>query len=128
MTAPTLRKRERIVSKKQLEALFDGGDSESLAAFPLRVVYHQTERSQGDAPAQILISVPKKRFKHAVDRNRVKRQIREAYRHHKQLLWEAIPEESQLSVAFIWLSDRHCPTDEVEERVVSLLRRISKKL
>lgn len=128
MTAPTFRKRERIVSKKQLEALFDGGDSQSLAAFPLRVVYQQTKRSQGDAPAQILISVPKKRFKHAVDRNRVKRQIREAYRHHKQLLWEAIPENSQLSVAFIWLSDKHCPTDEIHKRVVSLLKRISEKL
>ena len=61
-----------------------------MAAFPLRVVYVNKERAQGEVPVQILISVPKKRFKHAVDRNRVKRQVREAYRLHKQVLYEAL--------------------------------------
>ena len=125
MAAPTFRKWERIVSKKQIESLFEGGESQSLAAFPLRVVYQITERHQGDAPVQTLISVPKKRFKHAVDRNRVKRQVREAYRLHKQPLWEIVPDNKQLAIAFIWLSDKHCPTAEVEKRVVSLLRRMA---
>ena len=58
-----------------------------MAAFPLRVVYVNKERAHGEVPVQILISVPKKRFKHAVDRNRVKRQVREAYRLHKQVLY-----------------------------------------
>ena len=98
-----------------------------LAAYPLRMVYQQTTWCQGCAPVQILISVPKKRFKHAVDRNRVKRQIREAYRQHKQILDGIISEEKLLLIAFIWLSDRHCPTQEVERRVVSLLQRIAKK-
>jgi len=128
MAAPTFRKWERIVSKKQIESLFEGGESQSLAAFPLRVVYQLTERRQSNTPAQILISVPKKRFKHAVDRNKVKRQVREAFRLHKQPLWEAIPDDKQLAIAFIWLSDKHCPTLEVEKRVVSLLRRIAEKL
>ena len=126
--APTFRKQERIVSGKLIETLFGKGDSQSLAAYPLRAVYLQTERQEGHAPVQILISVPKKRFKHAVDRNRVKRQVREAYRLHKQPLWEAIPDDKQLAIAFIWLSDKHCPTSEVEKRVVSLLRRIAEKL
>lgn len=128
MAAPTFRKWERIVSKKQIESLFEGGESQSLAAFPLRVVYQITERRQSNTPAQILISVPKKRFKHAVDRNKVKRQVREAFRLHKQPLWEAIPDDKQLAIAFIWLSDKHCSTLEVEKRVVSLLRRIAEKL
>jgi ribonuclease P protein component len=128
MAAPTFRKWERIVSKKQIESLFEGGESQSLAAFPLRVVYQLTERRQSNTPAQILISVPKKRFKHAVDRNKVKRQVREAFRLHKQPLWEAIPDDKQLAIAFIWLSDKHCSTLEVEKRVVSLLRRIAEKL
>lgn len=128
MAAPTFRKWERIVSKKQIESLFEGGESQSLAAFPLRVVYQLTERRQSNTPAQILISVPKKRFKHAVDRNKVKRQVREAFRLHKQPLWDTIPDDKQLAIAFIWLSDKHCSTLEVEKRVVSLLRRIAEKL
>ena len=128
MIAPTFRKRERIVSKKQMERLFEGGNSQSLAAFPLRVVYQKAPRHQGNAPVQILISVPKKRFKHAVDRNRVKRQVREAYRLHKQILWEAVPQNTQMAIAFIWLSDRHCQTAEVEKRVVSILRRIAERI
>jgi len=125
--APTFRKQERIVSDLLIETLFEKGDSQSLAAYPLRVVYLQTERQPGHAPIQILISVPKKRFKHAVDRNRVKRQIREAYRRHKQLVINGIEEGRELLIAFIWISDRHCPSTEVEKRVVSLLKRIAKR-
>lgn len=125
--APTFRKQERIVSGRLIETLFEKGESQTMAAFPLRAVYLQTERRQGCAPVQILISIPKKRFKHAVDRNRIKRQVREAYRHHKQLLGDSMEEGRQLLIAFIWLSDRHCPSSEVEKRVVSILQRIAKK-
>lgn len=125
--APTFRKKERIVSNLLIETLFEKGNSQSLVAYPLRAVFLKTERQQGHAPVQILISVPKKRFKHAVDRNRVKRQIREAYRHHKQLLSDCISDDQELLIAFIWLSDSHCPSNEVEKRMISLLQRIAKK-
>ena len=127
MVAPTFSKKERIVSSKLMETLFEKGDSQAVTAFPLKAVYMSIDRPQGGAPAQVLISVPKKRFKHAVDRNRVKRQIREAYRHHKQLLERAAAENKQLLIAFIWLSDRHYQTNEVEKRIVSLLERITAK-
>ena len=124
----TFRKQERIVSKQLMETLFDKGDSHSLAAFPLRAIYTLTDRREGCAPVQILISVPKKRFKHAVDRNRVKRQVREAYRQHRQTLSESIAAGQQLLIAFIWLSDRHCPSQEVEKRVVGILQKIKSRL
>lgn len=124
--APTFRKRERMVSNLLIEALFDNGKSLSVSAFPLRAVYQMIERRENHGPAQILISVPKKRFKHAVDRNRVKRQIREAYRRHKQLLWEEMAEDQEMLIGFIWLSDQHFPTKEVEARVVRILQRIAK--
>ena len=126
--APTFSKRERIVSNLLIEALFEHGGSQSATAFPLRAVYQTMERREGSAPVQILISVPKKRFKHAVDRNRVKRQVREAFRHHKQLLWDCLPDDEQLLLAFIWLSDSHCATQEVEKRLVGILQRIVGKL
>ncbi len=125
--APTFRKRERMVSNLLIEALFDSGRSRSVSAFPLRAVFRTTERREGSAPVLVLISVPKKRFRHAVDRNRVKRQIREAYRHHKELLWQQIPDDKMMLLGFVWLSDRHSPTAEVEKRIVSILQRIAVK-
>jgi ribonuclease P protein component len=124
----TFRKRERMVSLKLIETLFGGGCSQSVAAFPLRAVYMLSERQPADAPAQLLISVPKKRFRHAVDRNRVKRQIREAYRLHKDLLYQAIPDNQRLLLAFVWLSDEHRLSKEVTQRVTGLMKRISEKL
>ena len=125
-TAPTFRKKERIVSNLLIETLFEKGNSQSLNAYPLRAVYVNTGHREGCAPVQLLISVPKKKFKHAVDRNRVKRQIREAYRKNKTILEGAVVEGQMLLIAIIWLSDKHFATKEVEKRVVSLLKQIAK--
>ena len=125
----TFKKAERIVSRKQIETLFGGGTSQSLSAFPLRVVFMTQALPSGEAPVQILVSVPKKHFKHAVDRNRVKRQVREAYRHHKQLLSNTHHPSptTHPPLAFIWLSDKHYSSQQVESRVISLLQRIAEK-
>lgn len=128
MVAPTFSKKERIVSSKLMETLFEKGDSLAVTAFPLKAVYLPIDRPQGGAPAQVLISVPKKRFKHAVDRNRVKRQVREAYRQHKEVIYESIAADKQLLVAFIWLSDKHYISAEVERRVSKLLQKIAQQL
>ena len=127
MVNEALPKRERMVSRKLIDSLFGGGSS-SMAAYPLRAIYMTHERAEGEAPVQILISVPKKRFKHAVDRNRVKRQVRETYRHHKSLLYDALSDHQQLLLAFVWLSPSHLPSHDVESRIVSLLHRIGEKL
>lgn len=128
MMAPTLRKRERMVSRKLIDTLFGGEGSRSVAAFPLRVVFAQRDATDYDAKVQMLVSVPKKRFKHAVDRNRVKRQVREAFRQHKELLYDAVAPGKQLLMAFIWISDGHRPSAEVEKRVVTVMQRVAEKL
>ena len=125
-TAPTVKKEERIVSNLLIETLFEKGNSRSLTAYPLRTVYLRTEHREGCAPVQLLISVPKKKFKHAVDRNRVKRQIREAYRKNKALLEGTVDEGQMLLIAIIWLSDKHYATNEVEKRVINLLKQMAK--
>ncbi len=119
-------KRERLVSRKLMDELF--GDCHSMAAFPLRAVYIYKERAGAQSAVQLLISVPKKRFHHAVDRNRVKRQIRESFRRHQQILLDAVPEGGQLVLAFIWQSNRHCPSAEIERRLLSLMQRIAEKI
>ena len=128
MVAPTFSKKERIVSNKLMETLFEKGDSQAVTTFPLKAVYLHIDKPQGGTPAQVLISVPKKRFKHAVDRNRVKRQVREAFRHHKEMIYERIATDKQLLVAFIWLSDRHYVSSEVERRIIRLLQKIAQQL
>ena len=86
-----MRKPERLNKKKIIEKMFAGG-SRSFSIFPLRVVWLPVEEL--DVQASILISVSKRRFKRAVKRNRIKRQIREAYRLNKQILLAPLTEKT----------------------------------
>jgi ribonuclease P protein component len=128
MGVNTLSKSERLNSKIAIEKLFSGG-AKSFSLFPLRVVFMQTEKREGAPDASLLISVPKKRFKRAVKRNRVKRQIREAYRKNKHLLLNLLEEKEQnLMIAVIYLSDELISSAEVEVKLNSLLVRIAEKI
>ena len=71
----TLPKEERLCSRKALEELFGGGH-QSVSAFPIRAVYMPNEVGV----VRVMVSVSKRYFKRAVKRNRIKRQLREAYR------------------------------------------------
>lgn len=123
----TLCKAERLNSKIRIGKMFEGGASKSFSIFPMRVVYMPVE--EGEAPASILVSVSKRRFKRAVKRNWVKRQIREAYRKNKELLTDGLQQSGQhLAVAFIYLSDELVATAELEEKMKIALARISEKL
>ena len=118
----------RIVSKKVIEQLFNGHENASKAAYPIRIVVMAQERTEGQPNAQVLISVSKRHFKHAVDRNRVKRQLREAYRLNQQLLTNRVPEGTQVCLAFIWLSNEHAPSDVVAARMRRLLKFAAEKI
>ena len=121
------KKREHIVSTRLIETLFSSG-STAMSAFPLRAVFRKVPRSKTNVPVQILISVSKKRFKHAVDRNRIKRQVREAYRHTKQPLFDAIADDETLLIAFIWISDRQATSATVARQVERLVDRIAETI
>lgn len=122
----TLCKAERLNSKIAIENLFSGG-AKSLSVFPLRIVFTPVETNE--VPASILISVPKKRFKRAVKRNRVKRQIREAYRKNKHELLDCLRQNNTgLHLAFIYLDSELRMSEEMEGKVKTLLNRIVDKL
>ena len=126
----TLNKSERLNSKKLIERLFAGGNK-SFSAFPLRVVYMPLAPEESTADASILISVPKKRFKHAVKRNLVKRQIREAYRHNKYILLDALKAKdtpTNMVLAFIWLDNKIYSTEQVAYKVKKLLIHIAEEI
>ena len=81
-------KAEHITLKRDIEAIFAAG-THSTAAFPLRAVWHSTEWDGHSPRVKVMVSVSKRKFKHAVDRNRAKRQMREAYRLSKHILTDA---------------------------------------
>jgi len=123
----TLPKVERLNSRILIERLFTGG-SKSLPAFPLRIVYMPVEGENLPA-ATILISVPKKRFKRAVKRNRVKRQVREAYRKNKHILLDALKDSGRkIAIAFIWLDNELHESADVEAKIVKLLQLTAERL
>lgn len=74
-------KEERLCSKKSLDLLFKSGSSFLL--YPFRITYFFVAEPH-QYPAQVVINVAKKRYKHAVDRNLIKRRTREAYRLQKE--------------------------------------------
>lgn len=122
-------KAEKLCSKLLIEALFAGGNK-SISRFPIRIVAMPVERKDTGAAVQVLISVSKRRFKHAVKRNKVKRQLREAYRLNKHLLQPFIENNKHhmLVIAFLWLSDKIYPTNEVQACVARLLTSLNEQL
>ena len=130
----SLPQAERINSKKQVERLFRGGVSKALSAFPLRMVYMVEEREECDGAspaAQMMVSVPKRYFKRAVKRNRVKRQVREAFRLNKHVLADTLDTigGKAVSACFIWTDNNLRPQAEVEEKglLVRLAERIQRE-
>ncbi|MBR5051892.1 MAG: ribonuclease P protein component [Bacteroidaceae bacterium] len=112
----TLPKEERLCSRKALEELFGGGH-QSVSAFPIRAVFMPNEVGM----VRIMVSVSKRYFKRAVKRNRIKRQLREAYRLQKELLQ---PLDGGLDIAFLWTSDEVLPTEKVFQKMQNILQRI----
>lgn len=127
---PTLPKRERMDSRKLIERLFCKGGSQSASVYPVRIVYMLADKNESEGPqAQMLVSVSKRHFKRAVKRNRVKRQVREAYRHNKQFAIEAANVVGKnLYMAFIWQADRLYTSEEVTKSVKTLLQRMNERL
>lgn len=114
--AHTFRKEERLCSHKAIDELFKGGHK-SMSAYPIRAVLMRSDHSS----TRVLMSVPKRLFKRAVCRNRVKRQLREAYRLNKA---ELGPQQEGLNIAFLWLSSELFPSHVVSEKMYNLLHRI----
>ena len=112
----TLSKEERLCSRKALEELFAGGH-QSLSAYPIRAVF----MPNGLGVVRVMVSVSKRYFKRAVKRNRIKRQLREAYRQQKDLLQ---PLDVGLDIAFLWTCDELMPTEKVFQRMHNILQRI----
>lgn len=94
----TLGKQERLKSKKLIEKLYAEGDS--VKTFPLRMMYVQTAHTS-EFPCQVGVSVAKRNYKLAVDRNRLKRLMRETYRLQKQIVYNNLDEPYVFMISYI---------------------------
>jgi len=92
--------------------------------FPFKVFWIKSEWNQ-KSPAQVLITVPKRSFKSAVDRNLIKRRIREAYRQKKQFLYNNLLENNlQIVLAFIYVGKKPLDYTKAEEKIMLILQRL----
>ncbi len=127
----TFSKAERLSSKKVIERLFKKGSPEtgSVFSYPFSVLYLRDEGSVEEVPAEpglpaILISVSKRNFKRAVDRNLIKRRIREAYRLNKTLLFPSETARPPAYLAFVYIAKEILGFEELEKKMKFVLRQV----
>ncbi|QTE21483.1 ribonuclease P protein component [Polaribacter cellanae] len=94
----TLGKNERLKSRKLIEKLYEEGNS--IKVFPLRMMFVKTEHTS-DFPVQMGVSVAKRNFKRAVDRNRIKRLMRECYRLQKEIVYENVDKPYVFMISYL---------------------------
>ena len=122
----TFVKEERLHEKKSMDQLFRNG--KSFFIFPFKVFYLPLGTA-AHFPAKVLISVPKKNFSRAVDRNRIKRLVREAYRSNKSVLCVEEKENCRhpLLIGLIYTAKVHLDYVEIERKIILILQQLLEK-
>ena len=122
----TLPKTERLKRTKLFDELFANGNQ--VKKYPIRAVWVEAELPEKDVPVQVAFSVPKRRFKHAVDRNRIKRQMREVYRTNKNELHTVLRNrQKQIALALLFTGKDGPEFVELQEKIILVLTRLKKQ-
>jgi ribonuclease P protein component len=117
----TYNKTEKLKSKKLIDQLFTEG--QSVSAFPLRLVYLKTG-FKDEVLIKTGVSVSKRYFKNAVDRNRIKRLMREAYRLHKPQLFNKIT--TRYACMILYIGKEGTDFDSINNATVQLFTKFLK--
>jgi ribonuclease P protein component len=115
------RKTERLCSRESIGKLFSEG--KVLFHYPFRLVWTDTA-GDGPHPVKIAISVPKKRFKKAVIRNRIRRVIRESYRINKNILYDSpVMRGRKIDMMLLYISDKVYDFDFIDIKIKELIHK-----
>ncbi|WP_181899475.1 ribonuclease P protein component [Flagellimonas nanhaiensis] len=115
-------KNEKLKSKKHFDALFEEG--KSVLKFPLKLIYLRSDFGD-DTKVKIGVAAPKKKFGRAVDRNHIKRLLRETYRLNKALIFNNM--EGNFAFLFLYLGDKMPNFQEMDGAMKQVLEAFLKK-
>ncbi len=121
-----LPKIERLSRRSDIQRLFTTG--EALLAYPVKVTFRP---GNGLGWNRVMVMAPKRNLKRAVDRNRIKRRLREAYRLHKHLFPAALGDKKgggwDLALSYVPREGKLLEYREIEEAVVKLLQKLARQ-
>jgi ribonuclease P protein component len=122
----TLNKAEILSLKKVISSTFEL--RETVTQYPFKIFIKETQLPTS-YPAQALFTVPKRNFKLAVDRNLLRRRIKEAYRKNKHELYHQLAKENkQLAIIIIYLHNKEMAYNDIEEKLILSLQKVIKKM
>ncbi len=117
------KKEERLKSKIIIDALFKQG--ESAFVYPIKLIWKKEDDMTFDAPVKVGFAVPKRVFPKAVQRNFLKRKMREAYRLNKHVFYAKAKEcQEQYAMMFIYVAREPLSYKNIEKAIVSVLAQI----
>ncbi|MBN1253144.1 MAG: ribonuclease P protein component [Bacteroidales bacterium] len=120
------KKVEKLCSKTEISDLF--AENKIVSVYPVKIVWRKTKFNTS-IPVKSVISVSKRRFKRAVDRNLLKRRLRESFRKNKHSLYQTIQNSNyQVAMMIIYQSNEKLPFLEIEQALQKALQKLIKKL
>jgi ribonuclease P protein component len=118
---------ERLTGRKRIENLYANGKSFHIPSF--RVMWILIDEEQISSASQVMFSAPKKKFKKAVTRNRLKRLMREAFRKNKHELYDFLTEQKKnIHLSIVFTGNADISYAETEGKIILTLHRLIQEI